>query len=128
VTTAKTDLRAGETIDALGGYMTYGQCETYDASRAENLLPIGLAEGCRLRRDVPKDAVLTYQDVEIPPGRLIDKLRAEQDALFPPGATFPGHPGRPAAMPGNRRPGSPLPGADRPAAVSDSPRAAERVR
>ena len=83
VTTAKTDLKAGDLIDALGGYMTYGQCETYEVSRAENLLPMGLAEGCRLRRDVPKDAVLTYADVEIPAGRLIDRLRAEQDAAFP---------------------------------------------
>ena len=128
VTTAKTDLRAGETIDALGGYMTYGQCETYDTSRAGNLLPIGLAEGCRLRRDVPKDAVLTYEDVEIPPGRLIDRLRAEQDALFPPGAVSPGHPGQPAAAaPEDGRPGPPLPGAGRPTAVPDAPRAREQV-
>lgn len=84
VATAKTDLAAGTVLDALGGYHTYGQCETYAVSRAESLLPLGLAEGCRLRRDVPKDAVLTYGDVEMPPGRLIDALRAEQDALFPP--------------------------------------------
>ena len=84
VTTTKTALAAGTVLDALGGYHTYGQCETYDASRAEDLLPIGLAEGCRLKRDVPKDAVLTYADVEIPSGRLIDRLRAEQDAAFPP--------------------------------------------
>jgi predicted homoserine dehydrogenase-like protein len=83
VTTAKVDLKAGQTIDGLGGYLTYGQCETYAASRAENLLPIGLAEGCRVRRDLPKDAVLTYADVEIPPGRVIDELRREQDAAFP---------------------------------------------
>ena len=84
VATAKTDLAAGEVLDGLGGYHTYGQCETYAISRAEGLLPMGLAEGCRLRRDVSKDAVLTYDDVEVPSGRLIDALRAEQDALFPP--------------------------------------------
>lgn len=89
VATAKTDLRANDVVDGLGGYATYGQCETYAASRAEGLLPLGLAEGCRLRRDVLKDAVLTYADVEIPPGRLIDLLRAEQDALFLPGAGTP---------------------------------------
>ncbi|MEZ2126352.1 MULTISPECIES: NAD(P)H-dependent oxidoreductase [unclassified Sinorhizobium] len=83
ITTAKRDLKAGDIIDRLGGYCTYGQCETYAVSRAEKLLPIGLAEDCRLRRDVPKDTVLTYDDVERPPGRLIDKLRAEQDAVFP---------------------------------------------
>jgi predicted homoserine dehydrogenase-like protein len=83
VTTAKTDLKAGEVIDGLGGYMTYGQCETYGESRAENLLPIGLAQGCRLRRDLAKDSVLTYEDVEVPAGRMIDELRREQDAAFP---------------------------------------------
>jgi predicted homoserine dehydrogenase-like protein len=85
VTTAKTNLKAGDVLDALGGYKTYGQAENYDVSRAQNLLPIGLAEGCRLRRDVAKDEVLMYADVEVPPGRLIDRLRAEQDAMFPPG-------------------------------------------
>ncbi|KAA2244405.1 NAD(P)H-dependent oxidoreductase [Salinarimonas soli] len=83
VTLAKTDLKAGDTIDALGGYMTYGECERYEISRAERLLPIGLAEGCRLKRDVPRDVALTYDDVELPEGRLIDRLRAEQDAAFP---------------------------------------------
>jgi predicted homoserine dehydrogenase-like protein len=44
---------------------------------------MGLAEGCRLVRPVAKDQVLTYDDVEVPEGRLGDKLRAEQDARFP---------------------------------------------
>jgi predicted homoserine dehydrogenase-like protein len=84
VTTAKIDLKAGETIDCIGGYMTYGQCETADVTRAQDLLPMGLAEGCRLKRDVAKDQVLTYADVELPEGRLCDKLRAEQNAYFAP--------------------------------------------
>jgi predicted homoserine dehydrogenase-like protein len=84
VTTAKIDLKAGETIDCIGGYMTYGQCETAEITAAENLLPVGLAEDCKLKRDVAKDQVLTYDDVELPPGRLCDKLRAEQNAMFAP--------------------------------------------
>ena len=83
VATAKTDLSAGTVIDALGGYHSYGQCETYDTSRDENLLPMGLAEGCKLLRDVKKDQVLTYADVEVPQGRTVDGLRAEQDEAFP---------------------------------------------
>ena len=83
VATAKTDLPAGQVIDGLGGFHTYGQCESYEVSAAERLLPMGLAEGCRLRRAVPKDHVLTYDDVEIPPGRVVDRLRAEQDEAFP---------------------------------------------
>jgi predicted homoserine dehydrogenase-like protein len=82
VTTAKRDLREGELIDGLGGYMTYGQCENADITEAEDLLPMGVAEGCRLRRDIPKDTVLTYADVVVPEGRLIDRLRLEQRAHF----------------------------------------------
>lgn len=82
VTTAKINLKAGEQLDGIGYYMTYGQCENYDLARAENLLPMGLAEGCRLKRDVAKDSVLTYDDVELPSGRLCDRLRAQQNAYF----------------------------------------------
>jgi predicted homoserine dehydrogenase-like protein len=83
ITTAKIDLAVGDEIDALGGYKTYGVAENYPVSLRERLLPIGLAEGCKLKRAVPKDRAVTYDDVEIPPGRYADKLRAEQDALFP---------------------------------------------
>lgn len=82
VATAKRDLEAGETLDALGGYLTYGQCERADVTAREALLPMGVAEGCVLKRAIARDAVLTYDDVELPRGRLIDRLRAEQAALF----------------------------------------------
>jgi predicted homoserine dehydrogenase-like protein len=77
VATAKTDLTAGATLDGIGWYMTYGQCENADVTKREGLLPMGLAEGCRLKRNVPKDRVLTYDDVELPADRLADRLRAE---------------------------------------------------
>lgn len=83
VATAKRDLKAGEIVDGLGGFMTYGQAEAYPAAREAGLLPMGVAEGCRLKRDLPRDAVLTHADVDLPAGRLIDRLRAEQDAIFP---------------------------------------------
>jgi predicted homoserine dehydrogenase-like protein len=82
ITTAKRDLCAGEVLDGLGFYMTYGQCENADIVYRQNLLPIGVAEGCRVLRDLRKDQVLTYADVELPAGRLCDKLRAEQEACF----------------------------------------------
>ena len=84
VTTAKIDLTAGETLDGIGYYMTYGQCENAEQTQVQNLLPMGLAEGCRLKRDIAKDQVLTYDDVELPAGRFCDKLRAEQNAYFAP--------------------------------------------
>jgi predicted homoserine dehydrogenase-like protein len=82
--TAKIDLKAGESIDGLGGYMTYGLAENADTARSQNLLPIGLAEGCTLKRDVPKDALLTFDDVELPQNRLCDQLWREQMARFFP--------------------------------------------
>lgn len=82
VTTAKIDLPAGEVLDGIGGYRSYGQCENASVVQAQQLLPMGLAEGCRLKRDVRRDEVLTYADVERPSGRLVDVLRLEQDAHF----------------------------------------------
>lgn len=84
ITLAKTDLEAGDTLDAIGGYKTYGQCENYPVVRAENLLPQGLAVGCRLKRAIPKGGAIGYADVEVPEGRLSDRLRAEQNELFAP--------------------------------------------
>jgi len=46
------------------------------------LLPEGLVEGCKLKRSIPKDQVLTYNDVELPRGRIADSLRAEQYRHF----------------------------------------------
>lgn len=82
VTLAKRDLREGEVIDELGGYTVYGEAESAEATAREALLPIGVAIGAKLRHAVPKDHVLTYADVDLPEGRLVDRLRAEQAALF----------------------------------------------
>jgi predicted homoserine dehydrogenase-like protein len=82
VATAKIDLKAGQLIDGIGGYMTYGLAENSQVVNQGCLLPMGLAEGCRLKRDVPKDQVLCMDDVTVPEGRLSDRLRAEQNAYF----------------------------------------------
>lgn len=82
VAVAKRDLEAGETIDMLGGYTVYGEAETAVRTEADDLLPIGVAVGATVVRPIPKDQVLSYGDVMLPPGRQIDRLRAEQRALF----------------------------------------------
>ena len=79
---AKRDLKAGEELDGIGGFTTYGMLENSDICQAENLLPMGLSEGCRVTRDVSRDDPLTYADVKVPDGRLCDTLRAEQTAYF----------------------------------------------
>ena len=79
---AKRDLKAGEILDDYGMYMTYGEAANVDEMSEEQYLPEGLVEGCRLVRNVKKDAVLTYSDVELPSNRLADRLRAEQYRHF----------------------------------------------
>jgi predicted homoserine dehydrogenase-like protein len=79
---AKRDLRAGEVLDDYGMYMTYGEAVNVDEMSAQRYLPEGLVEGCLVKRPIKKDAVLTYGDVELPPNRLADHLRAEQYRHF----------------------------------------------
>lgn len=82
LTAAKRDLKKGEVLDAIGEFTCYGVADNSEVCAAENLLPMGLAEGCRLLRDVPKDTVIRYDDVELPQARFSDSVRAEQNALF----------------------------------------------
>lgn len=84
-TIAKRDLRAGEELDGVGGFTCYGTIDNVDVSRREQLLPMGLSEGCVLVADVPIDQPVAYDDVRVPNGRLIDRLRLEQEALFTSG-------------------------------------------
>jgi len=82
IATAKRDLKAGEKIDGIGHYMTYGQCENADVVFRDRLLPMGLAQDCVVLNDIPKDTVLAYDDVELPADRHVDHLRRQQDAKF----------------------------------------------
>ena len=79
---AKHDLKAGEILDDYGMYMTYGEAVNVDEMSRGRYLPEGLVEGCTVLRDIPKDAVITYDEVTLPPQRLGDQLRAEQYRHF----------------------------------------------
>jgi predicted homoserine dehydrogenase-like protein len=81
---AKRDLKAGEVLDGAGGFTCYGSIDNADVAREERLLPIGVSSGCTLTRGVRVDSPITYDDVSLPRDRLIDRLRAEQDATFGP--------------------------------------------
>lgn len=82
VTIAKRALTAGETLDGIGGYASYGAIENTSVAMGENLLPIGLSEGCVLKRDLPTDAAVAFDDVEMPKPRVSDRLWAEQVGHF----------------------------------------------
>jgi predicted homoserine dehydrogenase-like protein len=82
ITVAKKDLKTGEIIDGIGGYTTYGLIELYDKAKKENLLPIGLSEGCRLKKDVKKDEPIRYGDVSLASDSLVFKLRKTQEKMI----------------------------------------------
>ena len=79
---AKRDLKAGERLDGVGGFCTYGLIDNRAAARAEDALPIALSEGCVLRRNVPKDAVISFADIDSPRGRLVETLWRDQNARW----------------------------------------------
>lgn len=82
ITVAKRDLKSGEVLDGIGGYTCYGVIENADLCQAQNLLPMGLSEGCRLTSGIEKDQAITCGDVKMPENRLCNKLRNEQNQYF----------------------------------------------
>jgi predicted homoserine dehydrogenase-like protein len=82
ITVAKRDLKKGEILDGVGGFTCYGMIDNAPACRTENLLPMGLSDGCRLTVDVRRDRAIAYSDIDVPNRRLCDKLKDEQNAHF----------------------------------------------
>ena len=83
VTVAKRDLKANERLDGIGGFCAYGLIDNTTAARTTAALPIALSDGCLMRRNVSKDCVLTFEDVEVPAGRLTEALWKEQNVRWP---------------------------------------------
>lgn len=77
VAVAKRPLRAGETLDGEGGERVWGRLRPAVESLAGEELPIGLAHGVALARDVPAGATLTYADVVLDESDLVVRLRRE---------------------------------------------------
>jgi predicted homoserine dehydrogenase-like protein len=79
VTLAKRDLKPGETLDGIGGFNQYGQLEV--AEKTKGLLPIGLAEGVRLKREIKQDQPIPMDAVELDESSLLVKLWKEQEKM-----------------------------------------------
>jgi predicted homoserine dehydrogenase-like protein len=81
VAVAKRDLKTGEKMDGIGGFMVYGTIAKANAARDEDLLPIGLAPGGTLMNDIPQGTPLRYADVELDETTTICHLRRLQDQM-----------------------------------------------
>ncbi len=83
ITLAKRDMKAGERLDGVGGFCAYGLIDKTGEARAIDALPLSLSENCVLRRDVAKDEVISFGDVEEPTRGVVDELWSEQLARWP---------------------------------------------
>jgi len=72
---AKKELLPGNILDGEGGYTVYGRLVRAEDSLAGKYLPIGLSGKARVTRLIPKDTVLTYDDVEVDESLFSYKLR-----------------------------------------------------
>jgi predicted homoserine dehydrogenase-like protein len=78
---AKRDLRAGETVDGIGGFMVRGVIDLAPDFARDGLVPLGVLAGARVVRDVPAGQLLTYDDVDLDDASTIVSLRRLQDGL-----------------------------------------------
>jgi predicted homoserine dehydrogenase-like protein len=83
LTMAKRDLKAGERLDGVGGFTCYGLTDNAPTARAIDALPFSFSENCVLHRDMKKDGVIGFADVEQPSRGMADKLWSEQMDLWP---------------------------------------------
>jgi len=80
-TVAKKDLAEGEILDGIGGFTVHGMIHRAEEAHKENLLPLGLTHGSRLKRSIKKGQAIRYDQVELEDSILL-QLRKIQDALF----------------------------------------------
>lgn len=82
VATAKRDLKAGEKLDGEGGFTVYGKLMTAEDSLKIEGLPIGLAHGFVLKRDIKAGQGVSWQDVEYSVKAQAVQVRKEMEAAY----------------------------------------------
>ncbi len=78
---AKKDLNPGDILDGFGGTTFYSSMDKYLNVKNANLLPAGIAMGARIKTNIPKDAPITYDMVDLPEDSLLIQLRKLQDLM-----------------------------------------------
>ena len=79
VATAKRALQPGEMLDGEGGYAVWANAIPATSSLAIGALPIGLANNVKLKRAVPQDTIVRFDDVELTQDLDVVELRREME-------------------------------------------------
>lgn len=82
ITMAKKDLKEGEILDSIGEYCYRVSVELAEIAKEGRMLPAGLAKGAKLKTDVKKDEIITYDMVELDESSVLLQLRRMQDELL----------------------------------------------
>jgi predicted homoserine dehydrogenase-like protein len=89
VATAKRNLKKGEVLDGEGGFCVWGRQTPSLHSLDNELLPLGLAQNVKLKRDVTAGESLKWIDVAFDPSDTAVKVRREMEDMFRPELDFP---------------------------------------
>ena len=81
LTIAKRNLHSGEKLDTFGGYTFHGVMESAKIASELDALPVGLAPGAVMERDVRAGEIIRWQDVRLDETQTVVKLRRMQDQL-----------------------------------------------
>lgn len=83
ITVAKRDLKAGERIDGIGGYTTYGSIASIGDADENGYVPYGLVnDKAVMKRDCKHGQLLTLDDIQLDNTSLIYRLRKKQDEIY----------------------------------------------
>jgi predicted homoserine dehydrogenase-like protein len=77
----KRAIKAGEKIDGIGGSTVRGLIDDAADFVRDNGVPLGVLSGATLKRDVPADHLLTYDDVDLVEDSTIVRMRRIQEAM-----------------------------------------------
>jgi predicted homoserine dehydrogenase-like protein len=81
ITIAKKDLPRGTVLDSIGEYCYRASIEMAEVAKTGNMLPVGLAKGAVLTKDVCRDQVITYDMVQLNEESMLLQLRRLQDSV-----------------------------------------------
>lgn len=81
VAVAKKGLKPGDMLDGEGGYTVWGRIARAEDSLAAKGLPIGLAHGMKLKREVPEGQMVSWDDVEASDSQAVTVRRKMEEAF-----------------------------------------------
>lgn len=82
VAMAKRDLKAGEIIGGIGSADIFNRIYTYQEARQKKAIPMGIAPGGKVVKDIKKGEMLTEDNFSPDVSSFVYKLRVMQDAML----------------------------------------------